>query len=49
MYLQRAKQSGSEGWDGKNVLKKVIRKLGLVTMFLTDAMISEVINDNRSP
>jgi hypothetical protein len=38
-----------KGWDGKNVLKKVIRKLGLVTMFLKDAMISEVINDYCSP
>jgi hypothetical protein len=34
---------------GKNVLKKVICKLGIVTMFLTDAMISEVIDDNRFP
>ncbi len=37
-----------EGRDGINI-KMVIRKLGLVTMFLSDAMISEVIDDYQSP
>ena len=47
--LATSKAVWIEGWDGKNVLKKVIRKLGCVAMFLTDAMISEVINDYPSP
>jgi hypothetical protein len=47
--LAMSKAVWIEGWDCKNVLKKAIRKLGLVTMFLTDAMISEVIDDYRSP
>ena len=38
-----------EGRDGINLIKMVIRKLGLVTMFLSHAMISEVIDDYHSP
>jgi len=37
-----------EGWDNINLTKKVIRKLGLVSMFLSDATISEVIDDYHS-
>jgi hypothetical protein len=34
-----------EGWDKIKLIKKVIRKLGLVSMFLSDATISGVIDD----
>jgi hypothetical protein len=38
-----------EGWDNINIFKKVIHKLKLVSIFLSDAMISGVIDDYRSP
>ncbi len=38
-----------EGWDNIKLLKKVINKLGLVSMFLSDNVISGVIDDYRSP
>jgi hypothetical protein len=38
-----------EGWDNVNLTKKVICKLRLVSMFLSDAMISGVIDDYHSP
>jgi len=38
-----------EGWDNINLLKKVIHKLKLVSIFLSDATISGVIDDYRSP
>jgi hypothetical protein len=38
-----------EGWDNINLIKKVIHKLKLVSIFLSDAMISGVIDDYRSP
>ena len=38
-----------EGWDNINILKKVIHKLKLVSIFLSDATISGVIDDYRSP
>ncbi len=39
----------SEGCDNKNLVKQVIRKLGLVSMYVSDAMISGVIDDYQSP
>jgi hypothetical protein len=38
-----------EGWDNINLLKKVIHKLKLVSIFLSDATISGVIDDYQSP
>ena len=38
-----------EGWDNINLLKKVIHKLKIVSIFLSDATISGVIDDNHSP
>ena len=38
-----------EGWDNINLIKKVIHKLKLVSIFLSDAMISGLIDDYRSP
>ena len=38
-----------EGWDNINLIKKVIHKLKRVSIFLSDAMISGVIDDYRSP
>jgi hypothetical protein len=38
-----------EGWDNINLIKKVIHKLKLVSIFLSDATISEVIDDYHSP
>jgi hypothetical protein len=38
-----------EGWDNINLLKKVNHKLKLVSIFLSDATISGVIGDYRSP
>ncbi len=38
-----------EGWDNINILKKVIHRLNLVSIFLSDATISGVIDDYRSP
>ena len=38
-----------EGWDNINFLKKVIHKLKIVSIFLSDATISGVIDDCRSP
>jgi hypothetical protein len=38
-----------EGWDNIMIIKKVIRKLGLVSIFLSDKVISGLIDDYRSP
>ena len=38
-----------EGCDNKNLIKKVICKLGLISMLMSDAMISGVIDDYQSP
>jgi hypothetical protein len=38
-----------KGWDNINLIRKVIHKLKLVSIFLSDAMISGVIDDYRSP
>ncbi len=47
--LATCKVAWIEGWDKINLTKKVIRKLGLVSMFLSDATISGVIDDYPSP
>jgi hypothetical protein len=38
-----------EGWDNINLLKKVIHKLKLISIFLTDEVISGLIDDYQSP
>ncbi len=38
-----------EGWDNINILKKVIHKLKLVSIYLSDATIGGVIDDYHSP
>ena len=43
--LATCKVAWIEGWDNIKLIKKVIRKLGLVCMFLSDATISGVIDD----
>ena len=47
--LPTCKVAWIEGWDNVNLTKKVICKLRLVSMFLSDAMISGVIDDYHSP
>ena len=38
-----------EGWDNIKLIKKFIRKLGLVSIFLSDEVISGLIHDYQSP
>ena len=38
-----------EGWDNIKLIKKVIRKLGLVSIFLSDEVISGLIDDYQYP
>jgi hypothetical protein len=35
----------TEGWDSINLTKKVIHKLGLVSMFLSEVVIIDLIDD----
>ena len=39
----------TEGWDSINLTKKVIHKLGLVSMFLSDEVIIDLIDDYHPP